>query len=217
MAVHVQLFAAFAEFTGKREMQVAFREGMTCRDLWNSIRESNPKIAEIPPLFAIAEEYVVPDAILKDGDSVMLFPPVSGGSPTYIYEGALSVERALEAIRHENGGGEAIFIGRVRRRSEGKIIRHLFYECQTTMADKEIARIIDEMFSKWPLLHVEVQHRIGKLEVGEIAVIVAVSAEHRREATEACRYGIDELKHRVPIWKKEVSESGEEWVGICEH
>ncbi len=217
MAVRVQLFAAFAEFTGKREMQVPFREGMTCKDVWNVIRESHPKIAEIPVLFAIAEEYAPPDAPLKDGDSVMLFPPVSGGSLSYIYEGTLSVERALEAIRHENGGGEAIFIGRVRRRSEGKIIRHLFYECQKSMADREIASIIDEMFVKWPLLNVNIQHRIGKLEVGEIAVIVAVSAEHRREAIEACGYGIDELKHRVPIWKKEVSETGEEWVGICEH
>ncbi len=217
MAVRVQLFAAFAEFTGTREMQVPFREGMTCKDLWNSIRESNPRIAEIPPLFAIAEEYVRPDALLKDGDSVMLFPPVSGGSATYIYEDTLSVERALEAIRHENGGGEAIFIGRVRRHSDGRIIRHLSYECQKSMAEKEIAKIIDEMFTKWPLVNVNFQHRIGKLEVGEIAVIVAVSAEHRREALEACRYGIDELKHRVPIWKKEVSETGEEWVGICEH
>jgi len=214
MGVRVQLFAAFAEYIGQREMEVPFQAGMTCAELWNTIREKHPKVAEIPPLFAIGEEYVRPEALLKDGDSVMLFPPVSGGAPTYIYGEPLSVNRALDAIRHENGGGEAIFIGRVRRRSEGKIIRHLFYECQKSMADKEIARIMDEMFAKWPLLNVNIQHRIGKLEVGEIAVIVAVSTEHRREAIEACRYGIDELKHRVPIWKKEVSESGEEWAGM---
>lgn len=135
----------------------------------------------------------------------------------YIFDQPLSVQRALEDIQHENGGGEAIFIGRVRRISEGKTIRHLVYECETGMAEKMIERIAQEMIQKWPLKRVHFQHRIGKLEVGEIAVIVAVSAEHRREALEACRYGIDELKHRVPIWKKEVSTTGEEWVGACNH
>jgi molybdopterin synthase catalytic subunit len=135
----------------------------------------------------------------------------------YIFNALLSVPRALEDIRHDNGGGEALFIGRVRRISEGKEIRHLFYECEIGMAEKMIARIAQEMQAKWPIKKVHFQHRIGKLEVGEIAVIVAVSAEHRSEALEACRYGIDELKRRVPIWKKEVSTTGEEWVGACGH
>ena len=80
------------------------------------------------------------------------------------------------------------------------------------MAEKEIARIGEEMRGKWPLRKVHMEHRIGKLEIGDIAVIVAVSAEHRKEAIDACRYGIDELKRRVPIWKKEISEDGEEWI-----
>lgn len=135
----------------------------------------------------------------------------------YIFDSPLSVQRAMEAIRDENGGGEAIFIGRVRRISEGKIIRHLHYECHIPMADNQIERIISEMNQRWPLKRVHIEHRIGKLDPGDMAVIVAVSAEHRKEAIEACRYGIDELKHRVPIWKKEISETGEEWVGACAH
>ena len=130
----------------------------------------------------------------------------------HIFEETLSIQRALESIRDENAGGEALFIGRVRRISGGKIIRHLFYDCQKSMAEKEAEKVIEEMKSKWPLKKVDVQHRIGKLEVGDIAVIVAVSAEHRKEALEACRFGIDEIKRRVPIWKKEISESGEEWI-----
>lgn len=126
------------------------------------------------------------------------------------------MQRAMQEIEHENGGGEAFFVGRVRRISEGREILHLFYECEVGMAEKMIDRISHEMQAKWPLKKVHFQHRIGKLEVGEIAVIVAVSAEHRGEAIDACRYGIDELKHRVPIWKKEVSTTGEEWVGACE-
>ena len=85
------------------------------------------------------------------------------------------------------------------------------------MAESEMEKIVGEMRGKWLLKKIHIEHRIGKLEVGEIAVIVAVSSEHRKEAIEACRYGIDELKHRVPIWKKEISESGEEWIGLCDH
>lgn len=131
----------------------------------------------------------------------------------HIFEEALSIQRALESIRDEDAGGEALFVGRVRRVNNGKFIRHLFYECQQSMAEKEIEKVIQEMKNRWPLKQIDVQHRIGKLEVGEIAVIVAVSSVHRKEALEACRYGIDEIKRRVPIWKKEVTETGEEWVG----
>jgi molybdopterin synthase catalytic subunit len=217
MAIHVSLFAAFAEFAGARALDVDFAPGMTCLALWNQLREKYPRVSSIPPLFAVGGEYVPPETALRDGDYLMIFPPLSGGSPRYIYDTPLSVQRALEAIRDANGGGEALFIGRVRRHSEGKVIRHLFYECEPKMAEKQIGQIMEEMHAKWPLKNVHMEHRIGKLEVEEIAVIVAVSAEHRQEALEACRYGIDELKRRVPIWKKEVSEDGEEWVGICDH
>jgi MoaE-MoaD fusion protein len=215
--IKVQLFAAFAEFAGTRELQLEFTPSMTCSDAWKQIVAKYPRLEKIPPLFAVAQEYVPRDTELKDGDELMLFPPVSGGSPSYIYSEPLSVQRALESIRDDDGGGEAVFIGRVRRNSEGKKIRYLHYECQIPMAEKEISKIIDEMRSRWPLKKVHIEHRIGQLEVGDLAVIVAISSEHRKEALEACRYGIDELKHRVPIWKKEVSESGEEWIGACDH
>ncbi|HET6266533.1 MAG TPA: molybdenum cofactor biosynthesis protein MoaE, partial [Acidobacteriota bacterium] len=134
----------------------------------------------------------------------------------HLFETPLSVDRAMNSIRNENGGGEAVFIGRVRASNRGKTVRYLQYECEAGMAEKEFERIIGEIRAKWPVKSVHIEHRIGKLEVGDIAVIVAISSEHRREALEACRYGIDELKHRVPIWKKEVSTTGEEWIGICE-
>src|SRR6185369_8128853 len=102
----------------------------------------------------------------------------------YIYSEPLSLDRAVKEIQDENGGGEAIFIGRVRRWNEGKRIRHLYYECHISMAEEEISSIAEEMRNKWPLRKVHFQHRIGKLEIGDIAVIVAVSAEHRKEAIE---------------------------------
>ena len=217
MPIQVQLFAAFADFTGARKMEWEYTPGLTCAELWKQFQIKFPRVERIPALFAIQDQYVPPETELKDGDALLIFPPVSGGNTSFIYDTPLSVDRAVKAIQHENGGGEAVFIGRVRRWSEGKRIRHLFYECHVSMADQEINRIIGEMCERWPVLQVHIEHRIGKLEIGEIAVIVAVSSEHRKEAMEACRYGIDELKHRVPIWKKEVSEDGEEWVGACDH
>jgi MoaE-MoaD fusion protein len=215
--INIKLFAAFAEFAGTRELNLEFKNGMTCEELWKTICDRFPKVATIPPLFAINDEYVSRLAPVNDNDQVLLFPPVSGGAPQYIYNSVLSVDRVLEAIQDENGGGVALFLGRVRRTSEGKTIRHLFYECHVSMAEKKFDEILNEMYSKWPLKKIAIEHRIGQLEVGDIAVIVGVSAEHRKEAIEACRYGIDELKHRVPIWKKEVSETGEEWIGACSH
>ena len=125
MPIRIQLFAAFADFAGKRELQWEYHPGMTCATLWKELRGKYPRLEGIPALFAIQDEYVSSDTQLQDQDSIMIFPPVSGGSPTFIYTTALSVERALDAIRDENGGGEAIFIGRVRRWNEGKRIRHL--------------------------------------------------------------------------------------------
>jgi len=216
MAIKLQLFAAFADYAGTRNLEWEYRPGITCATLWKEIQIQYPRMDRIPALFAVGDEYVPPETELNEGETLLIFPPVSGGSASYIYSEPISLDRAVQEIRDENGGGEAIFIGRVRRWSEGKRIRHLFYECHISMAELEISRIAEEMRSKWPLRKVHFQHRIGKLEIGEIAVIVAVSSEHRKEAIEACKYGIDELKHRVPIWKKEVSESGEEWVGACD-
>ena len=217
MAIKIQLFAAFADFAGTRELQWDIQTGESCASIWKQVRAKFPRLEKIPALFAIQDEYVPAETELKDGDVLLVFPPVAGGSASYVYREPLSVERALDSIRDENGGGEAVFIGRVRRWNEGKKIRHLFYECHASMVDQEIARIETEMQTRWPLRKIHFEHRVGKLEIGDIAVIVAVSAEHRSEAMEACRYGIDQLKHRVPIWKKEVSEDGEEWIGACAH
>jgi molybdopterin synthase catalytic subunit/molybdopterin converting factor small subunit len=217
MILRIQFFAAFADIAGTRELAWDYQPGLTCAALWQQLQAKYPRMDRIPALFAIGDEYVPPETELSNDDVLLIFPPVSGGSSSYIHSVPLSVDRAVDAIRDENGGGEAIFIGRVRRWSEGKRIQHLFYECHISMAEHEIARIAEEMRSRWPLRKVHFEHRIGKLNIGDIAVIVAVSSEHRKEAIEACRFGIDELKHRVPIWKKEVSEDGEEWIGACDH
>jgi molybdopterin synthase catalytic subunit/molybdopterin converting factor small subunit len=211
MAIKIELFAAFADFAGGRDLTVNYRTGMTCLDVWAEVCRLHPKMASLPPLFAIEEEYVPADTKIDDATTLLLFPPLSGGRSSFIFETPLSVERAVQAVADPEAGGEAFFIGRVRRHSGGKTIRRLFYECRVPMAERQIERLTRQMFERWPLAKVHIEHRIGWLDVGEIAVIIAVSAAHRKEALEACSHAIDELKRTVPIWKKEVSVNGEEW------
>lgn len=114
-------------------------------------------------------------------------------------------------------GAAASFVGMVRNHDHGRAVSRLYYECYPSMAEKQIQSIIDEVKGRWTVDDVRVLHRIGWLGVGEAAVAIAVSSAHREEAFAACRYVIDEIKTRVPIWKKEVFEDGtSEWV-FCGH
>jgi len=125
----------------------------------------------------------------------------------------LSIDDCVRAVQSPDCGGIAVFVGTVRDNSEGKATDHLEYEAYTEMAEETIASIAGEASSRWPIAKYAVQHRTGELGIGEISVVVAVSAPHRPEAFDACRYIIDQLKARAPIWKKESGESGEVWVG----
>jgi molybdopterin synthase catalytic subunit len=109
-----------------------------------------------------------------------------------------------------------LFLGTVRQNARGQQVLHLDYEAYAALARKEMLRIAEEIMDRWPVLRLALVHRLGRLEVGEISVAVAVSAPHRGEAFEAGRYAIDTLKVRVPIWKKEVWTTGARWVGVDE-
>jgi molybdopterin synthase catalytic subunit len=125
----------------------------------------------------------------------------------------LSVDRCLAAVESPDCGGVAVFLGVVRNNSEGMSTDHLEYEAYVEMAEQVIGDIVNEAAGQWPVGKIAVQHRTGELQIGEASVIVAVSAPHRAEAFDACRYVIDQLKIRAPIWKKEFGEAGEVWVG----
>lgn len=130
-----------------------------------------------------------------------------------LLERPLSPEACLAAVRRSNSGGIALFIGCVRDHSEGHDVVRLEYEAYVPMAEKKLQQVIDEARERWPVQGMAIQHRLGRLEIGEDAVVIAVSCPHRGEAFEACRYAIDRIKEIVPIWKKEYSESGAVWVG----
>ena len=109
-------------------------------------------------------------------------------------------------------GGINVFIGTVRDATRGKKVLRLEFEAYEKMAIKEINKIAEETVRRWPVQRIVFHHRTGVLQIGEIPVVIAVSAAHRDAAFEACRYAIDTLKETVPIWKKEIFEDGEVWV-----
>lgn len=109
-------------------------------------------------------------------------------------------------------GGECVFTGTVRDHNQGRVVSALEFEAYPEMAMAQLARIAAEMHARWPLRKVALVHRLGRVALGEVVVVVGVSAGHRAEAFEACRYGIDTLKAEVPIWKREHFEGGEVWV-----
>ena len=129
-----------------------------------------------------------------------------------ITENPIDVQKVIETVASLGAGGVNIFIGNVRGTAHNKIVRWLEYEAYEGMAVAEIKKIIEVATQRWSLLGCAVCHRVGTLKPGETAVAVAVSAPHRKESFEACEFIIDELKAKVPIWKKEVFENGEEWV-----
>lgn len=120
---------------------------------------------------------------------------------------------AVHAFLADPGaGGEVVFTGTVRDTNEGRTVQALEFEAYPEMAVAQLAKIAAEMHARWPLQKVAMIHRLGKLPLGEVVVVVGVSAGHRAEAFEACRHGIDTLKRDVPIWKREHFEGGEVWV-----
>lgn len=127
----------------------------------------------------------------------------------------IDVAALLERTSHPACGAAALFLGVVRDHHEGQAVRYLEYEAYDPMAVKVMRAIAEELTARWDARKVGIIHRKGPLQIGEVAVAVAVSTPHRKDAFEACRYGIDEVKVRAPIWKKEFIQGGERWVENC--
>lgn len=127
-------------------------------------------------------------------------------------EDPLVTESIVRLVDSSAAGGTCVFIGTVRNATKGKTVIRLDFESYKPMAMREMEKIAEDALQKWPLIKIAIHHRIGSLGIGDIPVIIAVSAAHRAAAFEACQYCIDTLKETVPIWKKEIFEDGEVWV-----
>lgn len=129
-----------------------------------------------------------------------------------IVEEKILPDEVVRSVSSEKAGAVVTFDGTVRDSARGKAVTHLFYEAYPEMAVKELEKIRNRAADRWPLEGVSIVHRVGRLEIGESSVFIAVSSPHRADAFEACRFIIDELKSHVPIWKKEHYQDGEVWI-----
>ncbi len=206
MRVTVRLFAGLRERAGWTHREV---DATRVADVWGQLG-----LGDEPEglLYAVNREYATADWRLADGDEVALIPPVSGGAFA-ITEEPLSLEQVVAEVRDDGAGAIATFIGAPRNHSRGRHVLYLDYEAYEGMAEKMLARLAADLTERYDLKGVAIHHRVGRVEIGEASVVIAVSAAHRKDALAACQEAIEILKAEVPLWKKEVYEGGEEWIG----
>jgi molybdopterin converting factor subunit 1 len=216
--ISVLYFAVFRERLGRDEDTLELPDGATVDAAIDALAAKYPAIAALRGKFrcAVNEEFTTGDHVLAERDALALIPPVAGGSGRHVQllDTPLSLDRCVAAVSGPGMGGIVTFTGMVRRHSRGIVVDHLEYEAYAPMAVREMTRLCDEIEGEIAGTKLAVEHRVGRLAIGDVAVVIAAAAPHRAEAFTACRAMIDRLKDRVPIWKKEVGEDGAEWVGL---
>ncbi len=202
----MRLFAGLRERAGWAEREV---DAACVAEVWPAL-----DLGDEPEglLYAVNKEYAERDRALADGDEVAIIPPVSGGA-FRLSDEPLSVEAAIGEVRDDRAGAIATFSGTTRVESRDRTVRWLDYEAYEGMAEQVMAEIAAGLKQRHEILEVAIHHRVGRVDIGETSVVIAVSAAHRAAALAACHEAIDTLKERVPLWKKEVYEGGEEWIG----
>lgn len=221
--ITVLFFATFRDKAGTNRTELEIPEGTTIEGLRAILPEKFPGLEALADhaLASINKEYAFPEQEIPNGAEVAWFPPVSGGSepPTVfeITEGEIDLNALLDAITLPSTGAACFFTGMVRgvtTRDDPHETEYLEYEAYKPMAEEKMRQVAEEIRAQWPSVEgVAVVQRIGRLMPGTPTVMIACTAGHRDTGVfEAARYGIDRLKQIVPVWKKEVSPDGEEWV-----
>jgi MoaE-MoaD fusion protein len=222
----IKLFATLRERARAAELSREFPDGTTVGEIWSRL------LGEFPALgghhdgvaFAVNQEYVNEGFRPRNEDEVAFIPPVSGGidepSANYKWIGPVKIGRepvdieALErAVADPSAGATVTFAGTTRNGNAGRRVLRLEYEAYEPMALSEMRKLAREAAERFKIVRIAIQHRIGFVDIGETSVAISVSAAHRAEAFDACRFAIDRLKEVVPVWKKEYFEGGEVWIG----
>jgi molybdopterin synthase catalytic subunit len=218
MKIQLLLFGAVREAAGRGRLEVDLDDGATVADLRSWLAQRNAAAEKLGDRLAVSinTELAQPSDVLEDGDEIAFLPPVAGGDGSVrrctISDAPLDEAEVCARVEGPDAGGVVSFVGRVRNRARGHEIEHLEYEAYPAMAEKEMEKIAEAAAERWPGTRVAIAHRIGRLEIGDAAVVVVAASAHRAEAFEACRYAIDTLKETVPIWKREVATDGAYWV-----
>lgn len=221
MHIKLRFFASLRERLGRSEDSCEVPEGATVRTVWETLKQEHPTLVEVERslAFAVAQEYVDGDHPLHDNDELAFIPPVSGGVMSNsrlscrITQDPIRLDELTAFVADPGAGAMATFVGTTRDNNEGRRVVRLEYECYPGMAEKEMEKIGQEVLERWPVKKVAMLHRLGRVDIGEASVAIAVSSGHRHAAFEACHYAINQLKETVPIWKKELYEGGEVWIG----
>lgn len=219
--VRIVYMAAARELAGTRDEDALVQSAAPQLDVAGFKRwlaAHHPALAPFLSRMRVARnaEFAFDTTTIVDGDELTLLPPVAGGAAlAEVRTTPLSIDEVVHAVRRPSAGGIAIFLGVVRDHHEGKPVQRLDYEAYVELANKEMARILDELMRTAPNSQLAALHRVGELGIGDIAVIVAASAAHRGEAFDLCRQAIDRIKDTVPIWKKEWAPDGSAlWVNL---
>lgn len=216
MIIRVRYFARLREITGVDEEQLELEDDATASTLYQTLAHRHAALDGLRPHLRVAQnlEFVDWDVLLCDGDEIAFIPPVSGGSGArfLMTTEPLRLDSVIDLVRRPEAGAISTFIGVVRDHTGDRDVVQLEYDAYVPMAEQKLRETAEKAEQQWPV-HVAIHHRHGVLQIGEPAVVIAVSSPHRAEAFEACRFVIEELKREVPIWKKEISSDGDEWVG----
>ena len=216
MRVRVLLFGVLKEIFPEAVESLQLPAGATVATLLDSFRARAPQQEQLWTSLAVAvnQEYAFPDKLLSEGDEVALLPPVSGGNPAdniALVREPIRSEALVSELKQGEDGAVVVFDGIVRNNTRGRRTLYLVYEAYEEMALKQMRELSGEARQRFAIRDVLLVHRLGKLEVGETSVLIAVASAHRAAAFDACRWLIDTLKKTVPIWKKEYFEDGAVW------
>jgi molybdopterin synthase catalytic subunit/molybdopterin converting factor small subunit len=224
MRVRVLFFGLLKDVAGRASDAVELGPGATVAELLRHYEREIPRLTELLPSVALSvnQEYAGPEMELKANDEVGLLPPVSGGtgekdgqqivkSRAAIVRDAIDSRELLKSIQRPDDGAGVIFEGVVRNNTRGRETRFLEYEAYEEMALKQMETLAAQALAQFAVRDVALVHRLGRLEIGEASVIIAVASAHRGPAFDACRWLIDTLKKTVPIWKKEFFVDGAVW------
>ncbi len=229
MRVRVLFFGMLKDVAGAPADWIELPEGASIRDLLAHYTAKIPRLQEsLPSLaFAVNRQYAGPDAKLNPDDEVALLPPVSGGAPTaagltsagpparprhaWTVREAIDAHRVLSGLKRGEDGAALVFEGVVRNQTRGRRTLYLDYEAYEEMALAQMESLAEQALEQFQIRDLAVVHRLGRLEIGETSVLIAVASAHRAAAFDACRWLIDTLKRTVPIWKKEFFEDGAVW------
>jgi len=220
MRVRVLFFGQLREITGVAQEDAEISAEARVEDVFERYRARFPRLGDFRGLIApsVNQEYAAWRAPLSNGDEVAFLPPVSGGQEpaergdvVQLVREAIRAREIVESLKAPEDGAVVVFDGFARSHSGGRRTLYLEYEAYEPMAHMKMREIAAQVRAKFAIHRLAMVHRLGRVEIGETSVVIAVSAAHRAAAFEACRYAIDTLKRAVPIWKKEHFERGAAW------